>query len=264
MSVEAITWALNLAPLPADEPGQPSKSAMAFVLVALANHADPDGQGAFPSLRRVMRYTHLSERTVRMCVRRLETAGLIRPANPKIVAAYISRADRRPNGWDLALHRTRSEEPEADGPAKTDGGQSLPPVQADGGQPLPVRGAATAPEPSLNHQEKAEAGQVPLPDMPQEPKPPSAPLRCPAHRQGTGPVSRCRQCADLREAAQQSRRSKARAAAAARAEAARQCRLCDEDGYRGAQVCNHVDPDATAAARARAREAFANRSRKSQ
>ena len=48
MSVEAISWALNLAPVPADRRGQPS-SACKFVLVGLANHAGPDGSGAFLS-----------------------------------------------------------------------------------------------------------------------------------------------------------------------------------------------------------------------
>jgi len=41
VSVEAISWALNLAPVPADRGGQPS-SACKFVLVGLANHAGPD------------------------------------------------------------------------------------------------------------------------------------------------------------------------------------------------------------------------------
>src|SRR6266581_8090536 len=49
VSVEAISWALNLAPVPADRGGQPS-SACKFVLVGLANHAGPDGAGAFPSV----------------------------------------------------------------------------------------------------------------------------------------------------------------------------------------------------------------------
>ena len=45
MSVEAISWALNLAPVPADRGGQPS-SACKFVLVGLANHAGPDSSRA--------------------------------------------------------------------------------------------------------------------------------------------------------------------------------------------------------------------------
>jgi len=106
MSVEAISWALNLAPVPADRGGQAS-SACKFVLVGLANHAGPDGSGAFPSARTLMRYTGLSERTVRACLGRLEAAGLIRPSDPAVVAARIRRADRRPKGWDLDLTRIR-------------------------------------------------------------------------------------------------------------------------------------------------------------
>lgn len=49
MSVEAICWALNLAPGPADRGGQPS-STCKFVLVGLANHAGPNGTAAFPSV----------------------------------------------------------------------------------------------------------------------------------------------------------------------------------------------------------------------
>ena len=67
VSVEAISWALNLAPVPADRGGQLS-SACKFVLVGLGNHAGPDGSGAFPSARTLMRYTGLSERTVRACL----------------------------------------------------------------------------------------------------------------------------------------------------------------------------------------------------
>ncbi len=51
VSVEAISWALNLAPVPADRGGQPS-TACKFVLAGLANHAGPDGAGAFPSVAR--------------------------------------------------------------------------------------------------------------------------------------------------------------------------------------------------------------------
>ena len=49
VSVEAISWALNLAPVPADRGGQPS-SACRFVFVGLANHAGPNGTAAFPSV----------------------------------------------------------------------------------------------------------------------------------------------------------------------------------------------------------------------
>ena len=42
MSFEAISWALNLAPVPADRGWQPSAPCK-FVLVGLANHAGLHG-----------------------------------------------------------------------------------------------------------------------------------------------------------------------------------------------------------------------------
>jgi Helix-turn-helix domain len=113
VSVEAISWALNLAPVPADRGSQPS-SACKFVLVGLANHAGPDGTGAFPSVATLIRYTGLSERTVRTCLDRLEAASIIRPCDPDIVAARIKRADRRPQGWDLNLGMVRADLTDAD------------------------------------------------------------------------------------------------------------------------------------------------------
>jgi hypothetical protein len=108
VSVEAISWALNLAPVPADRGGQPS-SACKFVLVGLANHAGPDGTGAFPSVATLVRYTGLSERTVRTCLDRLEAGGIIQACDPDIIAAQIKRADRRPKGWDLDLSLIRAD-----------------------------------------------------------------------------------------------------------------------------------------------------------
>jgi hypothetical protein len=100
VSVEAVTWALNLAPVPADKNGQPN-TACAFVLVGLANHADPDGTATFPSARTLARYARLSVRCVRTALDRLEEAGVIAPCDPAIIAARIRRGDRRPQGWNL-------------------------------------------------------------------------------------------------------------------------------------------------------------------
>ena len=80
MSVEAISWALNLAQVPADQGGQPS-NACKFVLVGLANHAGPDGTGAFPSVATLVRYTGLSERAVRTCLDRLAAEDIIAPCD---------------------------------------------------------------------------------------------------------------------------------------------------------------------------------------
>jgi hypothetical protein len=108
VSVEAISWALNLAPIPIDRGrngvAKPSAPCHA-VLIALANWARADGTSAFPSVRRIMLNTSLGRRTVLDCLERLASEGIIRPGNPDIVAAHIRRADRRTLPWDLALER---------------------------------------------------------------------------------------------------------------------------------------------------------------
>jgi hypothetical protein len=133
VSIESISWALNHAPIPRD---RRDASSLPSVLIGLANHADPFGRNAFPSLSTLTRYTRLSERSVRYAIRALEELELIRPSDPEIVAAYVKRADRRPNGYDLAMERTES-------PVDNSGreGQTLPPVDQHGGQTAPVRGA---------------------------------------------------------------------------------------------------------------------------
>ncbi len=79
------------------------------MLVGLANHAGPDGTGAFPSVATLVRYTGLSERTVRTCLDRPQAEGIILPCDPGIVAARIKRAGRRPQGWDLNLSLVRDD-----------------------------------------------------------------------------------------------------------------------------------------------------------
>lgn len=102
MSVECIVWALRHAPIPRNRRDAPS---LAITLVGLANHAYPDGTSAFPAVSTLTQYTRLSESTVRRALDALEELGLITPANPAVVAAKIKRADRRPQGYDLAVHK---------------------------------------------------------------------------------------------------------------------------------------------------------------
>jgi hypothetical protein len=102
MSIEAITWALNTAPIPTGR----NASTLAIVLIGLANHADPHGRNAFPAVATLTRYTRMSERSVQYALRTLEDLGLITPSDPGIIAAYVKRADRRPHGWDLPIHST--------------------------------------------------------------------------------------------------------------------------------------------------------------
>ncbi len=218
MSVEAISWALNLAPVPAGRGGQPS-SACKFVLVGLANHAGPDGTGAFPSVATLVRYTGLSERTVRTCLDRLEAGGIIARCDPDIVAARIKRADRRPQGWDLNLTLARDDaaalavlehqsprlrvrlagaaQPCADG--RRNGVQSPHPV-ATGGEVVDNRPDGVQqlhPEPGTGCNRHADGVQpAPLrgaavaPEPYREPpnEPSAAPVRARTARPGGGPV----------------------------------------------------------------------------
>ncbi|MFI6100865.1 helix-turn-helix domain-containing protein [Lentzea sp. NPDC051213] len=133
MSIEAIHWALNVAPIPRD---RRDASSLAAVLIGLANHAGPDGCNAFPSIDTLVHYTRLSERTVRYALRTLEELVLIRSSDPDIVAAHIKRADRRPKGYDLAL---RPFYVAVDNVLHE--GQALPPVDQHEGQTLQERGA---------------------------------------------------------------------------------------------------------------------------
>ncbi|WP_329070369.1 helix-turn-helix domain-containing protein [Amycolatopsis sp. NBC_01480] len=148
MSIEAIHWVLNTAPIPAD---RRDASSLTVVLVGLANHADPDGRNAFPALSTLARYTRLSERSVRYALRGLEELGLIRASDPGIVAAYVRRADRRPNGYDLAMptlpFAVDNSASSGDNSSGNDPSarQSLPLAEQDGGQPTGPRGAGNDP-----------------------------------------------------------------------------------------------------------------------
>jgi hypothetical protein len=62
-----------------------------------------------PSVATLVRYTGLSERTVRTCLDRLAAEGTISPCDPGIIAARIKRADRRPQGRDLNLRLVRDD-----------------------------------------------------------------------------------------------------------------------------------------------------------
>lgn len=133
MSVEVISWALNEAPT------MPPSAKL--VLIGLANHAHPDGSSAFPSVARLMRYTCLSERTVRAQLALLEEMGVIQRSDQRIVAAYISRPDRRPVGWNIVMSGVRTSQVVAERGADSD---------RNGVRDLPERGAGVAPETSYN------------------------------------------------------------------------------------------------------------------
>lgn len=76
MSTEAVTWAMDHAPMPRTEKGKPDTTAR-HVLQALAEHASPAGTEAHPSVLRIQYRTGYDRATVQRALRRLEKAGLI-------------------------------------------------------------------------------------------------------------------------------------------------------------------------------------------
>ncbi|WP_264934179.1 helix-turn-helix domain-containing protein, partial [Streptomyces sp. A012304] len=96
MSTDAMKWAIELAP--------PMPAQLVATLTGLANHADSNGRGAYPSLAKLAAYTCKSERSVRRDLRQLEELKLIRPGDPAKVAHLP--VDKRPEVYDLAMERS--------------------------------------------------------------------------------------------------------------------------------------------------------------
>jgi len=138
-----MTWAMGIPKAALDNP------AARHVLLCLANYAGVDGRGAFPSAATLSEDTGLSERTVRLKLDELEKAGWIAEGNQAIAAAYIDRRDRRPVVYDLQFKRGANAAPRKERGADNRTGCSS---QQNGVQENAERGAAAAPNPSLNHQ----------------------------------------------------------------------------------------------------------------
>ncbi|WP_268801183.1 helix-turn-helix domain-containing protein [Pseudomonas huanghezhanensis] len=138
-----MSWAMKI---PTDSLPNP---AARHVLLCMANYAGPEGRGAFPSALTISSQTGLSERTVRLKLDELEQAGFIAEGNQAIAAAYIDRRDRRPVVYDLQLKRGANAAPRKERGADNRTGCSS---QQNGVQENAERGAAAAPNTSLNHQ----------------------------------------------------------------------------------------------------------------
>ena len=125
MSLRALTWAIY-------EIGSTLKDASAYrVLLILADNANDEGRGAYPSASTIAEETGMSLRTVRNKLNDLETAGIIMRGD-QALADYLP-ANRRSVVWDLNLeHNRRAESAPQHAPAHTTtrGAKSAP--QTDG------------------------------------------------------------------------------------------------------------------------------------
>ncbi|MFC6091639.1 helix-turn-helix domain-containing protein [Saccharothrix lopnurensis] len=158
MSIEAIDWALNAAPIPTD---RKDATALAITLIALASHAGPDGSEAFPSVERMTRCTRLSRRTVQRALRSLEELGLIKPGSTRYRNTRIGRADLRPQVYDLVLSAGLSTGTatgrQNDAPPAPTGRQQ----RMNGASAATKRGVGMTPETSLNHKANRPAPSAP-------------------------------------------------------------------------------------------------------
>ena len=145
-----MTWAMGL------DKSTLADSSARHVLLCLSNYAGTDGRGAFPSATTLSSDTGLSERTVRYKLDALEEAGLIVRGNQAIAAAYIDRHDRRPVVYDLQVKRGATTAPRSERGADDAAGCNS---QQNGVQTKTERGAAIAPNTSLNHQVTEEQQQ---------------------------------------------------------------------------------------------------------
>ena len=94
MSFQASSWALRDAPVGGDMTAR-------MLLMVLAEFANPDGRGAYPSVETMSKLMRKSERTVRANLAKLEDMGVIRRGDQRLVDHL--RGGYRPVVWDLAM-----------------------------------------------------------------------------------------------------------------------------------------------------------------
>jgi hypothetical protein len=153
MSVQAMSWVLEHAP-------KGTSPAKRLVLLGLANHADPDGTEAFPSIGTLSRYAGISERQVKRLLIDLEADGVIERGDQEAALRKIGRKDRCPVVWTLVdLHRMHSADGVTDCPSPLERGD----ISGSRGDISTERGdTAMSPEPSLRtvHDEPSDKTNV--------------------------------------------------------------------------------------------------------
>lgn len=95
MSMDPILWAMKDAPIADAEEWA--------ILVCLAERADDDGCGAFPSQAAIAKRVKMADRTVRRRLEAMEERGLIGRGDQSL-ALYLK--DRAPVVWDLLIPLT--------------------------------------------------------------------------------------------------------------------------------------------------------------
>lgn len=162
MSIDALNWALNRAPV--------ADSTQAFVLVCLADYAHAETMRCHPSIARVAQRARCSESTARRAIRSLEQAGLVvreKSAGGRSTNVYrIVMIEPGQNDTPTAeTHRARTTSPAktpvihraSEQPGQNDTPQVEPchPRQGTPGASDTPALAPVTPEPLMNHQTTA-------------------------------------------------------------------------------------------------------------
>jgi hypothetical protein len=127
VSVEAMAWVLNHST---------ARGTDKVVLLGIANHADPEGRNAWPSLERLAGYANITARQAQRVRQRLEEQGRIE-VEPQRGGLAEVRNDRRPNRYRVVMNTA--------GPALEARPERPPVVPAPRGDidgPLPPEGNA--------------------------------------------------------------------------------------------------------------------------
>lgn len=103
MSVEAVKWAMDDAPMLRTATGKPDSTSR-HVLQAMAEHADAKGRNCHPSVTRLQYRTGYDRRTVQRVLRRLEDAKLI----------VLDGMMQERNRYRLSMHLVRDQSDWAD------------------------------------------------------------------------------------------------------------------------------------------------------
>lgn len=98
MSMKALEWAMY------DVPAEMAKGSLLRILLALADHADTEGRGAFPSQKRLCALTGYSRRTIQHGLHDLEASGLIVKGDQRLTEHY---GRQRPIVWNLSMEDFR-------------------------------------------------------------------------------------------------------------------------------------------------------------
>jgi len=120
MSIQALTWVIY-------DVASDIKHADFRTLLVLADHADPQGMGAYPSRSTISRLTGYSVRTVSYALKSLESSGLISRGDQRIVS---NLGGYKPTVWNLNMSRGAKTAPlkNAETPVQHD---CTPAVQTD-------------------------------------------------------------------------------------------------------------------------------------